>query len=519
MLGQKMSQPQPPQNQRDLDPLAKILRSMANPSAEDIASVKKAFAFVERVHSGYERLSGEPYLYHLSETARILAELGAGGATIVAGLLHDTIEDVGVKKEEVAAEFGEEVAFLVEGVTKLGHLKYKGASRHNESLRKLFVATSEDIRVLIIKLADRLHNMRTLSHVPKDKQVRIAAETLEIYAPIAYRLGIRKINRELEDLAFPYVYPKEYEEMRKMLKERHLDRVESLEKFSRSVVKALAKEGLTKAKTEYRVKGLYSLYKKYLRYDKDIEKIYDVNAMRILVDSVADCYQALGVIHGRWRPLPNRIKDYIAFTKPNGYQALHTTVFIGDGNIVEVQIKTHEMYRYSEYGIASHFSYKEDEQHRNVLAWVYALLPKSKKSNGTSAIKDKDTPKWISELAGYEEPTKNQRLFRERLVSDFFNHRIFVFSPKGDVVDLPIDSTPIDFAYSIHSDIGDHMTGAKVNGKLVSLDTKLHNGDIVFIMTSETAKPSRKWFDMAKTSMARRHIRHKLSELRKSDRA
>ena len=513
-----MPQPQPPQNQPDLDSLTKITRSMVNPTAEDIAFVKKAFTFVERVHLGHERLSGEPYLGHLSETAQILAELGASGTTIVAGLLHDTIEDVGVKRDEIVAEFGEEIAFLVDGVTKLGHLKYRGINRHNESLRKLFVAMSEDIRVLLIKLADRLHNMRTLSHVPKDKQKRIAAETLEIYAPIAYRLGIRKINRELEDLSFPYVYPKEYEEMRKTLKERHQDRIESLEKFSRSVMKELAKEGLTKAKTEYRVKGLYSLYKKYLRYDKDIEKIYDMNAMRILVDSVADCYQALGVIHGRWRPLPLRIKDYIAFPKPNGYQALHTTVFIGDGNIVEVQIKTHEMYRYSEYGIASHLSYKEDKHHRNVLAWVYALLPKSKKPNGTNNAKDTNIPKWISELATYEEPSKNHRLFRERLISDFFNHRIFVFSPKGDVVDLPIDSTPIDFAYSIHSDIGDRMTGSKVNGKLVSIDTKLHNGDIVFIMTSENAKPNRKWLGMTKTSMARRHIRHQLSRLRKSDR-
>lgn len=491
---------------------------MADPLAEDVTAVKKAFAFAERVHQGHERLSGEPYLKHLAETAQILAELGAGGPTIAAGLLHDTIEDVGVKREEIVAEFGEEVAFLVEGVTKLGHLKYKGVSRHNESLRKLFVAMSEDIRVLLIKLADRLHNMRTLSHVPQDKQKRIAAETLEIYAPIAYRLGIRKINRELEDLSFPYVYPKEYEEMRKALKERHLDRVESLEKFSRSVIKALAKEGLTKAKTEYRVKGLYSLYKKYLRYDKDLEKIYDVSAMRILVDSIADCYRVLGVIHGRWRPLPRRIKDYIAFPKPNGYQALHTTIFIGDGNIVEVQIKTHEMYRYSEYGIASHLYYKENGHNKNVLAWVYALLPKSKKSNGTSTVKSKDVPKWIRELATYEEPSQSQRLFRERLTSDFFSQRIFVFSPKGDVVDLPIDSTPIDFAYSIHSDIGDRMTGSKVNGKLVSLDTKLHNGDIVFIMTSETAKPNRKWLAITKTSMARRHIRHQLGKLREPDR-
>ncbi|MDO8590261.1 MAG: RelA/SpoT family protein [bacterium] len=514
-----MSQSQPTQNQSDLDPLANIIRSMVNPLPEDVVTVKKAFTFALRAHQGHERLSGEPYLKHLSETALILAELGAGGPTIAAGLLHDTIEDVGVKREEIVSEFGEEVAFLVDGVTKLGHLKYKGVNRHNESLRKLFVAMSEDIRVLLIKLADRLHNMRTLSHVPKEKQKRIAAETLEIYAPIAYRLGIRKINRELEDLSFPYVYPKEYEEMRKMLKERHSDRVESLEKFSHSVQKALAKEGLTKAKTEYRVKGLYSLYKKYLRYDKDLEKIYDVSAMRILVDSIADCYRVLGVIHGRWRPLPRRIKDYIAFPKPNGYQALHTTIFIGDGNIVEVQIKTHEMYRYSEYGIASHLYYKENGRNKNVLAWVYALLPKSKKANGTGTVKSKDVPKWISELATYEEPSQNQRLFRERLTSDFFSQRIFVFSPKGDVVDLPIDSTPIDFAYSIHSDIGDRMTGSKVNGKLVSLDTKLHNGDIVFIMTSESAKPNRKWLEMTKTSMARRHIRHQLGKLRKPDRA
>ncbi len=512
-----MPQSQPPQNQSELDPLAQILRSMANPTAEDIASVRKAFAFANRAHIGHQRQSGEPYLKHLSETAQILAELGAGRATIVAGLLHDTIEDVGVKREEVVAEFGEETAFLVDGVTKLGHLKYRGINRHNESLRKLFVAMSEDIRVLLIKLADRLHNMRTLSYVPKEKQKRIASETLEIYAPIAYRLGIRKINRELEDLSFPYVYPKEYEEMRKTLKERHWDRVESVEKFSHSVMKALAKEGLTKAKSEYRLKGLYSLYKKFLRYDKDIEKIYDISAIRILVDTVSDCYRALGVIHGKWRPLPHRIKDYIAFPKPNGYQALHTTVFIGDGNIVEVQIKTHEMYRYSEYGIASHLEYKDKNQGRNILAWVYSLLPRSKSINETSHSNGKDVPKWIRELAAYEASTKHQQLFQERLKSDFFNHRIFVFSPKGDVVDLPIDSTPIDFAYSIHTDIGDHMIGSKVNGKLVAIDTKLRNGDIVFIMTSENAKPNRKWLLMTKTGIARRHIRQKLGKMRRSE--
>ena len=518
MFRQKMPPPQSTQGEQEINSPDRITRGMMRPTSEDINFVKKAFFFAEKAHAGHLRHSGEPYFSHLAETAFILAELGAGASTIAAGLLHDTIEDAGVKREDVVKEFGEEVAFLVDGVTKLGYLKYKGANRHNESLRKLFVAMSEDIRVLLIKLADRLHNMRTLSHVPKEKQKRIASETLEIYAPIAYRLGIRKINRELEDLSFPYVYPKEYEEMRKTLKERHLDRMESLEKFSHSVMKALAKEGLTKAKTEYRVKGLYSLYKKFLRYDKDLEKIYDISAIRILVDTVPDCYRALGVIHGKWRPLPHRIKDYIAFPKPNGYQALHTTVFIGDGNIVEVQIKTHEMYRYSEYGIASHLEYKDKNQGRNILAWVYSLLPRSRLTNGTNHNNGKDVPKWISELAAYEASTKQQQRFNERLKSDFFNHRIFVFSPKGDVVDLPIDSTPVDFAYSIHTDIGDHMIGSKVNGKLVSLDTKLRNGDIVFIMTNESAKPNRKWLLMTKTGMARRHIRQKLGKMRKSDR-
>lgn len=491
---------------------------MSDPTAEEIAIVKKAFDFAKEAHKDHKRLSGEPYFIHLAETARILAELGVGGVAIAAGLLHDTIEDVGIGREDIVREFGEEVAFLVDGVTKLGHLKYKGVDRHSESLRKLFVAMSEDIRVLLIKLADRLHNMRTLYHVPKEKQKRIATETLEIYAPIAYRLGIRKLNRELEDLAFPYIYPKEYDEMRKVLKELHLDRTESLEKFSRSVKKELAKEGLTKVKIEYRVKSLYSLYKKYQRNDRDLGKIYDISAMRVLVDSVTDCYHVLGIIHKRWRPLPNRIKDYIAHAKTNGYQALHTTVFIGDGNIVEVQIKTQEMHRYSEYGIASHLSYKEKSNHHKALAWVYAFLPKSKEAKDLNNIKDKDIPKWIKELAAYKESSGDNKLFKEELTSDFFNHRIFVFSPKGDVVDLPIDSTPIDFAYSIHSDIGDHMTGAKINGKLVSLDTKIHNGDIVTIMTSENPKPNQKWLSVAKTSMARRHIRHKLSELKKAKR-
>ena len=506
-----MSKPQPTQNEIDLESPLGITRLMHDPTTEETALVKKAFVFAKKVNEGRKRFSGEPNFKHLAETAWILSELGASAPTIVAGLLHDSIEDAGVDRSVIIKEFGEEVTFLIDGVSKLGHLKYKGADRHNESLRKLFVAMSEDIRVLLIKLSCRLHNMRTLAYVPKDKQKRLATETLEIYAPIAYRLGIRKINRELEDLSFPYVYPKEFSEMKKTLKEHHFDRTDSLEKFSRSVKKALAKEGLTKVKTEYRVKGLYSLYNKYLRYDKDLDKIYDLSAMRVLVDTVADCYRVLGAVHARWKPLPGRIKDYISNPKHNGYQALHTTIFIGDGNIVEVQIKTHDMHKYSEYGIASHLSYKGGKENRDVLAWVHALLPNSKESGKD---KNRDVPKWITELAKYEELSKDYRLFREGLTSEFFNHRIFVFSPKGDVVDLPIDSTAIDFAYHIHSDIGNKMSGAKVNGKLVSLDTTLKNGDIVLIETKENAKPNRKWLEMAKTSMTKRHIRHRLQELK-----
>jgi GTP diphosphokinase / guanosine-3',5'-bis(diphosphate) 3'-diphosphatase len=492
-----------------------VIHLMRDHSHEDIELIKKAFNFAELAHKDQQRNSGEPYLVHLVETASILAELGMSSITIAAGLLHDAIEDMSVTQEQIEKDFGKEIAFLVQGVTKLGNLRYKGVNRHNESLRKLFVAMSEDIRVLLIKLADRLHNMRTLEYVPLEKQKRIAQETLEIYAPIAYRLGIRKLHRELEDLAFPYVYPLEYEEMRKAIRQRHSDRSEGLEKFSRSTRKALAKEKIINFKTEYRVKGLYSLYKKLLRKDRDIDNVYDISAMRILVDSIADCYRVLGLIHSRWRPLPKRIKDYIAFPKPNGYQGVHTTVFTGDGNIVEVQIKTYDMHKHSEYGIASHITYKEKNKNRDALKWVHSLLPKESSLGERQKSMAVDVPNWIKELAQYEEPNKNQKKFRERLTSDFFNHRIFVFSPTGDVVDLPINSTPIDFAYAIHSDIGNHIFGAKVNGKLESLETKLKNGDIVEIMTKESAVPTQKWLDVTVTSLAKRNIRSELVRLKK----
>ncbi len=495
-----------------------IIRLIDGVTNDDVELINKAATFSKKAHEGQKRHSGEEYFTHVVETAKILAELGMGATTVAAGFLHDTVEDCEVTLETIEKEFGKEIAFLVDGVTKLGSLRYNGADRHNESLRKLFVAVSEDIRVIMIKLSDRLHNMRTLSFVPKEKQVRIATETLEIYAPIAYRLGIRKLNRELENLAFPYVYPKEYENLKKSMRESERERNESIEQFIRSVKKSLAKEDLVNIKTDYRIKGLYSLHKK-LREKKDIERIFDINAVRILVDTPADCYRVLGVIHALWRPLPDRIKDYIAFSKPNGYQGIHTTIFTGDGGMIEVQIKTHEMHEHSEYGVASHISYKEGKvgQDAETIGWVGSLLPKTEKKETHKSTMEtsKDVPRWIQELVAYQENSEGGATFREHLKDDFFSNRIFAFSPKGDVVDLPIGSTPIDFAYSIHSDIGNRMMGAKINKKLVSLDTQIQNGDIIEIMTKSSAKPNQKWIDMCKTQMAKRHIRIELSKLSK----
>ena len=501
--------------------LSELLLLLNSSDSEQIAIVKKAYTYAQDAHKDHVRFSGEPYFVHLTNTAKILAEYGMGAQTIAAGLLHDTLEDVDIGADEMQKEFGAEILFLVEGVTKLGKLRYRGSDRHNESLRKLFVAMSEDIRVLMIKLADRLHNMRTLSHIPEEKQKRIATETLEIYAPIAYRLGIRKLSRELEDLAFPYVYPEEYQSLQKDIKQRYDENVESIEKFLKSVKKAIAKENITQVRTEYRVKGLWSLFKKMRSKKMHLEEIYDVLAIRVIVKSADECYRVLGIVHGMWRPLPGRIKDYIAFPKPNGYQGLHTTIFTGDGNIVEIQIRTEDMHRNSEYGIASHIAYKAGNKKGKApesVAWIEHLLPKtgSYENRIARAASGKDVPGWIKDLVAYHNLENDNEKFREGLTSDFFEKRIFVFTPHGDVVDLPSASTAVDFAYSIHSNIGDHMSGAKVNGKMVSLDTHLRNGDIVEIVTKTSAKPSSKWLEHAKTTMAKRHIRSSVQKSRRN---
>jgi (p)ppGpp synthase/HD superfamily hydrolase len=367
--------------------------------------------------------------------------------------------------------------------------------------------------------------MQTLQFVPKEKQLRIATETLEIYAPLAYRLGIRKLQRDLEDIAFSYVYPKEFEQVSKLLKTKVSEGEESLEKFHRSLKKELAKNNFTQFRTDYRVKGLYSLYKKLKRNDMDIEKIHDISALRVIVPTVADCYRVLGIVHSVWRPLPGRVKDYIALPKPNGYQSLHTTIFTGDGAIIEVQIRTEEMHTESEYGIASHISYKQNQKNRRTeknkqanpnLLWLGKILPIRLISNsdkGTHASKEinfDDVPKWVKELVEYQKGSDKGDEFMEDIKTDFFQERIFVFTPKGDVIDLPKDSTAIDFAYNIHSDIGNHMSGAKINGKFVAIYSTLQNGDMVLIETKPNAKPSHKWLDFVKTTIAKKHIRSEI---------
>jgi GTP diphosphokinase / guanosine-3',5'-bis(diphosphate) 3'-diphosphatase len=499
-------------NHETMNDIKEIISLMSSPSDKDIALVKKAFEFAKKAHEGHTRNSGEPYFNHLFATAKNIAELGMSATTISAGFLHDSIEDTEVTSEEIEKEFGKEILFLVEGVTKLGKIRYQGTERYNESLRKLFVAMSQDIRVLIIKLCDRLHNIQTLDHVPEEKKLRIAKETLEIYAPIAYRLGIKKLQRSLEDLSFKYVYPKEYENITKIIKERRKDVEERLDKFLKSLKKELAQNGVTKFKTDYRVKGLYSLYKKLQKYDGDIESIYDISALRITVDSISECYKILGIIHSAWRPLPERIKDYIASPKLNGYRSIHTTVFTGDGGIIEVQIRTEEMHNEAEFGIASHISYKEGVKTKTTnpnLLWLQRILPGTNSPDKTTSSKEKkistaDVPSWIRELVEYQKEAGDE--FIDDIKTDFFEERIFVFTPKGDVIDLPKDSSVIDFAYAIHTDIGNTMSGAKINGKFMAISTLLKNGDRVEIETKKNAKPNKKWVEHCKTTMAKRRI-------------
>ena len=459
-------------------------------SPEDKELIEKAYTFAEKAHLEQKRASGDPYFVHVFETAKILSKIGMDAKTITAGLLHDTLEDTKTTEKDVKENFGEDVLFLVKGVTKLGTLKYHGSERHVESLRKFFVAMANDLRVVIIKLADRLHNLRTLEYVREDKRRRIALESIEVYAALANRLGMGKLKGEIEDAAFPFLFPKEYAEVEELIKEKKESYQSELEKFHSELENLLKENKIKTSEITYRVKNKYSLWKKLQRYNMDIDKIYDIIAIRVVVKNIPDCYKTLGLVHSIWRPLPGRIKDYIAVPKPNGYQSIHTTVFTGTGAIIEIQIRTEEMHAEAAYGIAAHFAYKE---------------------RGSVQI-DKSKIEWIEGLKSLKNLEMDPKKFFDNLRTDFFNYRIFIFTPKGDVVDLPADSTPIDFAYMIHSDIGNHVSSAKVSGRMSPLDTKLKNGDIVEIITKKDAHPSSKWLNHVKTTAAKKNIKSYLEK-------
>ncbi len=464
--------------------------------------IKKAYLFAQTAHQGQFRRSGEPYVQHSLATAQTLVEMKLDSSTIAAGLLHDVVDDTGVPLEKIKKEFGKEIAKLVEGVTKLGKIKYRGAERQVENLRKMFLAMAEDIRVILIKLSDRLHNMKTLSILPPEKQRRIALETKEIYAPLADRLGIGRLKGELEDLAFQYLMPGEYSWLLNQVRDQYQEREKYLEKITPDLKKDLAKEDIKPIEIYWRAKHYWSLYQKLQRYEMNLSRIYDLVALRLIVPTVEDCYAALGVIHKLWRPLPGRIKDYIALPKPNGYQSIHTTVFCQGGKITEIQIRTLQMHEEAERGIAAHWYYAEQKGLRSYFKKIFTPAPEKEL-------------KWIQQLQKWQKEIKSSPdEFFESLKIDFFKDRIFVFTPKGDVIDLPDGATPVDFAYLIHTDIGHRCQGTKVDGKMVALDTPLKNGQVVEIITQKQAKPSRDWLKFVRTQQAQNRVRQWLNKNR-----
>jgi GTP diphosphokinase / guanosine-3',5'-bis(diphosphate) 3'-diphosphatase len=457
----------------------------------DLDVIKKAYVYSAKVHQGQVRQSGEPYLVHPLEVAGILSELKLDEASIVTGLLHDTIEDTLAKPEEVRELFGDEVAQLVDGVTKLSQVAasplVSQEEKQAENFRKMIVAMAKDIRVILVKLADRTHNMRTLEHVPAEKQQRIAQETLDIYAPLANRLGISWIKSELEDLAFKYLKPTEYQELQGKVEAKRKDRDRYIEDVIGIIQQRLRAAGV-EARVTGRMKHLYSIYRKMKAQGIDFEQVYDIIAFRIIVKSLPTCYEALGIVHSQWKPVPGRFKDFIAIPKPNMYQSLHTTVIGPYGERVEIQIRTEEMHLLAEEGIAAHWGYKEGRANK-VLG------------------KDDEKFAWLRQLMEWQQDLKDPKEFLETVKVDLFTDEVFVFTPKGDVRSLPRGATPVDFAYSIHGDVGDRCIGAKVNGKIVPLRYKLKNGDTVEVLTSPQGHPSKDWLTFVRTSRAQAKVR------------
>ncbi len=453
----------------------------------DLKLIERAYAYAAKAHAGQMRLSGEPFVSHCIKTAETLASLRLDSTTIAAGLLHDVLEDTANTKAELEAEFGEEVARLVEGVTQIGRIKFTSSEEHQaENIRRMLIAMAKDIRIILIKLADRLHNMQTLKYLPKEKIKSISTETLQIYAPLAHRLGIAKIRSELEDLSLHYLQPEVYYDLVERVAAKKAQREEEIQKLCHMLQVELKKAGI-KAEVTGRPKHFYSIYRKMVDQRKDFDEIYDLRALRVITTSLRECYGALGIVHTLWTPVPGRFKDYIAMPKMNMYQSLHTTVLGTKGERTEIQIRTRDMHRIAENGIAAHWLYKTPieagERFDERLVWLRQLL------------------EWLQDL-------KDPKEFMESLKLDLFSSEVYVFTPKGKVVELTAGSTPVDFAYAIHTDIGNSCRAAKVNGRMVSLKYRLKQGDVVEIMTSKKQTPRRDWLDFVQTSRARTKIRH-----------